>query len=158
MRRLLKFLHSVAGSGLLGGAAALAVVLMLTPASIGDAGYASLMIGMSKLAAWVIGPSVVLTVVSGLLAMLVHPPFQDAGWVWVKAATGILVLLAGLHIIGPLQEAATRAERGLQIAADAAQTARGFEAEIGTAWVLLRVSVVNIALGVWRPKFPQYPV
>jgi len=158
MRRLLKFLHSVAGAGLMGGVAALAVVLMLTPASVGDAGYASLMIGMSKLGAWVIGPSVVLTVITGLLSMLVHPPFQDAGWVWIKAATGILVLLAGLHIIGPLQEAATRAERGLAIAADAAHTARAFDAEIGTAWVLLGVSVVNIALGVWRPRFQQYPV
>jgi len=142
----------------MGGAAAMVVVLMLTPASSDSAGYAAIVLGMSKLAAWVIGPSVVLTVITGLLAMLVHPPFQDAGWVWVKAATGILVLLAGLHIIGPLQEAASRAERGLEIAADAAHTARAFDAEIGTAWVLLGVAAVNIALGVWRPKLPKYPV
>lgn len=158
MRRLLKFLHSVGAAGLMGGAAALAIVLMLTPTSIGDAGYASVIIGMSKLAAWVIGPSVVLTVITGLLAMLAHPPFQDAGWVWVKAATGILVLLAGLHIVGPLQEAAARAERGLTIATDAADTARAFEAEIGTAWVMVGVAVINIALGVWRPRLPKYPV
>lgn len=159
MRRLLKFLHSVASAGLIGGAAALVVLLMLmlTPASVGDASYAPIVIGMSKLGAWVIGPSVVLTVVTGLLAMLAHPPFQDAGWVWVKAATGILVLLAGLHIIGPLQEEAARAVRGLATSADA-NTARTFESEIATAWVLLGVSVVNIALGVWRPRLPRYPV
>ncbi len=99
MRRLLKFLHSVAAAGLMGGAAAMAVVLMFTPASIDDASYAAIVLGMSKLAAWIIGPSMVLTVITGLLAMVAHPPFQDAGWVWVKAATGILVLQAGLHII-----------------------------------------------------------
>ncbi|PZO52734.1 MAG: hypothetical protein DCF16_08620 [Alphaproteobacteria bacterium] len=158
MRRLLKFLHSVAAAGLMGGAAAMAIVLMFAPASIGDASYSAIVLGMSKLAAWVIGPSMALTVITGLLSMAVHPPFQDAGWVWVKAATGILVLQAGLHIIGPLQEEAARAARGLAIAADAAETARLFEAEINTAWVLLGVSVANIALGVWRPRFPQYPV
>jgi hypothetical protein len=157
VRRLLKFLHSVAAAGLMGGAAAMAIVLMLTPASIDDAGYAAIVIGMSKIAAWVIGPSMVLTVITGLLAMVVHSPFQDAAWVWVKAATGILVLQAGLHIIGPLQEEAARAAGGLAVA-DAADAARLFQAEINTAWVLLGVSVANIALGVWRPRFPQYPV
>ena len=158
MRRLLKFLHSVAAAGLMGGVAAMVVVLMLTPASIDDAGYAAIVLGMSKLAAWIIGPSMVLTVITGLLSMAVHSPFQDAGWVWVKAATGILVLQAGLHILGPLQEEAARAAGGLAISADGANTARLFEAEINTAWVLLGVSVANIALGVWRPRFPQYPV
>lgn len=158
MRRLLKFLHSVGAAGLMGGAAALAIVLMLTPASIGGAAYASVMIGMSKLAAWIIGPSVVLTVVTGLLAMLAHPPFQDAGWVWVKAATGILVLLAGLHIIGPLQEEAARTAGAATASVDAENTARLLQSEINTAWVLLGVSIANIALGVWRPRLPKYPV
>jgi len=158
MRRLLKFLHSAAAAALMGAAAAMVIVLMFTPASIDDAGYATVVLGMSKLAAWIIGPTMVLTVITGLLAMAVHPPFQDAGWVWAKAATGILVLQAGLHIIGPLQEEAARAANGLAISADAANTARLFKAEINTAWVLLGVSVANIALGVWRPRFPQYPV
>jgi uncharacterized membrane protein len=111
LRRLLKFLHTTAAAGLMGGAAALAIVLMMTPAANDDAGHASLVLGLSKLAAWVIAPSMVLTVITGLLAMVAHPPFQDAGWVWVKAATGILVLQAGLHIIGPLQEEAARRPR-----------------------------------------------
>lgn len=157
MRRLLKFLHSVAAAGLMGGAAAIVVVLMLTPAPIGAADYTAIVIGLSKIAAWVIGPSMVLTVITGLLSMAVHPPFQDAAWVWVKAATGILILQAGLHILGPLQEEAARAAGGLAVA-EAADAARLFQAEINTAWVLLGVSIANIALGVWRPRFPQYPV
>lgn len=158
LRRLLKFLHTTAGAGLTGGAAALALVLLLTPVSIDDASYTALIVGTSHIAAWVIGPSMVVTVITGLLAMVAHPPFQDAGWVWVKAATGILVLLAGLHIIGPLQEEAARAARGLADSSDAAEVARLFQAEINTAWVMLGVSIANIALGVWRPRLPKYPV
>ena len=157
MRRLLKFLHTLGAAGLMGGAAAMAIVLILTPVSIGAANYGPVVIGMSKIAAWVIGPSMVLTVVTGLLAMVAHAPFQDAGWVWVKAATGILILQAGLHILGPIQEEAARAAGGSAMA-DAADAARLFQAEINTAWVLLAVSAANIALGVWRPRFPQYPV
>jgi len=155
---LLKFLHTIAGAGLMGGAGAMAIVLMLTPVSTGDAGYAPIVIAMANVAAWVIGPCMVLTVVTGLLAMLANPAFQDAGWVWAKAATGILILQAGLHIMGPLQEEAARAARGLTASPDASEAARLLQAEINTAWVLLAVSVANIALGVWRPRFPRYPV
>ena len=100
---------------------------------------------MAKVAAWIIGPSMILVVVSGLLAMAVNPAFHDVGWVWLKAATGILVLEGGLHVLGPLGEA-TKGSLG-------PSSAMGlFTAEIGTLWVLLAVSAANIALGVWRPR------
>lgn len=158
VRRLLKFLHSVAGAGLIGAAAALAIILMLAPASASNAGYAPIVGAASHIAAWILGPSVVLTVITGLLAMLATAAFQDAGWVWVKASTGILVLLAGLHVLGPIQEEAKRSAGALAEGADPASAARLFDAEVNTLWVLLAVSVANIALGIWRPRFPKYPV
>jgi uncharacterized membrane protein len=154
VRRLLKFLHSVGAAGLTGAAGALIIVLMLAPASAGGPGCAQTVVAMSKIAGWIIGPSILLTVATGLLAMVANPVFQDLGWVWAKAATGILVLLGGLHVIGPLQEEAKRVASG----ADTGSTALLVDGEIGTLWVLLAVAVANIALGVWRPRFPSYPV
>lgn len=148
MRRLLKFLHSVGAAGLMGAAAALAVVLIVAQAAPEASGQ--IVVPMARVAAWVIGPSILLTVFTGLLAMVVHPPFQDAGWVWAKAATGILVLQAGLHVMGPMQAQANRA-------APPDGSAPHFAAEINTLWLLLAVSVANIALGVWRPRLPKSP-
>ncbi len=158
MRRFLKFLHTVGAAGLTGAIAALAIVLMLAPASIGAAGYVPVMVAMAKTAAWIIGPSMVLTVVSGLLAMAVTPVFYDAGWVWIKAGTGLLVLEGGLHVLGPLQEEAKRGAGALSSRLDPAGVAQLFTAESNTLWVLLGVSIANIALGVWRPRLPKIPV
>ena len=131
---------------------ALAVVVVLTPASIGAAGYVTLMQAMAKIAAWIIGPSMVLTVIAGLLAIAAHPPFHDAGWVWAKAATGILILEGGLHVMGPIQEEAKRGAGAIVGGHAPAAAARLLTAESNTLWVLLAVSLVNIALGVWRPR------
>jgi uncharacterized membrane protein len=158
LRRLLKFLHTVGAAGLTGAVAALAVLLIFAPASMATPGSGPMLIAMAKVAAWIIGPSMALTVASGLLAMLATPAFQDKGWVWAKAATGILVLQAGLHVLGPLQEEARRAANVLADDAHKGGAARLFEAEVNTLWLLLAVSIANFALGIWRPRFPRYPV
>ncbi len=158
MRRLLKFLHTLGAAGLTGAIAVLAVVLVLAPTSISTAGSVSILVAMAKTAQWIVGPSMVATVVTGLLAMLATPVFYDAGWVWLKAATGLLVLEGGLHVLGPLQEEAKRGASALASGADPASVAHLFSAESNTLWVLLAVSVANIALGVWRPRLPKIPV
>ncbi len=153
----MKFLHTLGAAGLTGAIAALAVVVMLAPASAGAAGYAPVMVALAKIAAWVLGPSMVLTVITGLWAMAATPAFQDAGWVWAKAATGILILEGGLHVMGPIQEEAKRGADALAGGPDPASAASLLTAEGATLWVLLAVSVANIALGVWRPRFPKIP-
>ncbi len=158
MRRLFKFLHTLAAAGLTGGIAALAVVVILAPASIGTVSYVPIMVAMAKIAAWVIGPSLVLTVVTGLLAMVANPAYYEAGWVWAKAATGLALLEGGLRIIGPLQDEAKRAGAALASASNAADLASLLTSEENTLWLLLAVSVANIALGVWRPRFQKIPV
>ncbi len=158
MRRLIKFLHSLAAAGLTGAFAALAVVVILAPASIGTPGYVPVMAAMAKIAAWVIGPSLVLTVITGLLAMVANPAYYEAGWVWAKAATGLALLEGGLRVMGPLQDEAKRAGAALASAPNAADIARLLTSEGNTLWLLLAVSIANIALGVWRPRFPKIPV
>jgi uncharacterized membrane protein len=158
VRRFLKFLHTLGAAGLTGAIAALAVVLILAPASTNTAGAASIMVAMAKTAQWIVGPSMIATVVTGLLAMLATPAFYNAGWVWLKAATGLLILEGGLHVLGPLQEEAQRGASALAGGSDPASVAHLFSAESNTLWVLLAVSVANIALGVWRPRMPKLPV
>jgi uncharacterized membrane protein len=158
LRRLLKFLHTLGAAGFMGALAALAVVAILAPTSSGAAGYAPFIAVMAKIAAWLIGPSMVLTVISGLLSMAATPAFHDVGWVWAKAATGVLILEGGLHVMGPIQEEAKLNATALAAGADAAGVARLLTSEVNTVWVLLAVSAANIALGVWRPRFSKLPV
>ncbi len=95
----------------------------------------------------------VVTIITGLLAIAVHSPFHDAGWAWAKAATGILMFEGGLHVIGPIQEEAKRGASVLVGALDPASVATLLTAESQTLWVLLAVSVANVVFGVWRPRF-----
>ncbi len=150
LRRLMKFCHTVGAAGFMGGLAALVVMGMAAQAD-GAAGAAGAVGGMARVAAWVIAPSMILTVVSGMLAMAVNPAFYDVAWVWVKLATGILVLEGSLHVLGPLQEEAKRMGAG---AAGGEGVATLLAAEGATLWVLLGVSAANVALAVWRPRMP----
>ena len=131
----------------MGAMAALAVVILTAP------GHGLPIAAMAKIAAWIVGPSMLLTVLSGLLGIAAHPGFHNAGWVWTKAATGILILEGGLHVLGPIQEEAKRGAGHDPAAATGLLTA-----ELNTLWLLLAVSAVNIALGVWRPRLPSLPV
>jgi uncharacterized membrane protein len=157
----LKLLHTIATAGIMGGGAAIVILAMLAAAATGPdgaptAGFSVLANGMAKIALWVIAPSMLVVIVTGLLAMLITPVFQDAGWVWAKAAMGILVFQAGLHVLGPLQSHALGGAAEPAPAAGAA-TAAMLSATANTMWVLLAVSVANIVLAIWRPKFFRPP-
>lgn len=142
-----------------GALAAVLAVLVLAPGTVHGAGDAALVVALARIAAWVIGPSIVLTVITGLLAVVVTPAFQEAGWVWAKAATGILILEGGLHALGPIQAAAKRSAAAMAEGATAnVDPSPLVSAETNTLWVLLAVGVANIALGVWRPRLPKIPV
>ncbi len=159
MRRLLKFLHTMGAIGLMGAMASLVVVLSVGPAPTSLAGQAAQMGAMARIATWVFFPSLVLTLLAGLLAIAATPGYHDAGWVWVKAATGLLIFEGGFTaVLGPIQEAGRASASALAGHLDPATVARSFSAERNTLWVLLAVALANVALGVWRPRMPQYPV
>ena len=158
MRHLLKFLHTLGAIGLMGAMASFLVAVSVPPpASL--AGQAAEMGAMAMIATWVFVPSLVVTLISGLLAMVVSPGYMDAGWVWVKAATGILMFEGGFTAVaGPIQQAGRTSAAALAGHLDPGALSRSFGAERNTLWVLLAVALANVALGVWRPRMPQYPV
>jgi hypothetical protein len=152
LRRLLKFLHTIGAIGMMGAMACLLVVIMFAPSPTSASGQAGVIGAMAQIATWVFLPSLALTLIAGLLAIAVSPGYHDAGWVWAKAATGILIFEGGfLYVIGPMQAAAKTAG-ALAGRLDPASLARTSIAERNSLWMLLAVAAANVALGVWRPR------
>ncbi len=153
MRRLLKFLHTIGAVGLLGAVACLLVLLAIMPEPAKLAEYASMQNAMSAIAKWIFMPSLVITLIAGLLAIAATRAFHDAGWVWAKAATGVLLFESGLTTIqGPIQREAERSAMALTSHLDAEALGASLTAERNTLWIFIALAVANIALGVWRPR------
>jgi hypothetical protein len=152
LRRLLKFLHTIGAVGLMGGMASLLVLMMATPPRTSWGEYAAVRGAMADIAAVILLPSIAVTLAAGLLAIAANRAFHNAGWAWVKAATGILIFAGGLHALAPIQEEAKRSAQAVASQGDRDATAESPAGEQGTLWVLLAVSAANIALGVWRPR------
>ena len=146
MRQSIKFLHTIGAIGMMGAMACLVVLLGALPEPLQLAEHAALRGAMGTIATWILLPSLALTLVAGLLAMAASRAFQNAGWAWIKLATGVLVFEAGFSgVVGPMQDAAERSAEVVGTAGDAG-------AATGTIWVLLAIAVLNVALGVWRPR------
>ena len=155
MRRFLKFLHTIGAIGLMGAMAPLLVLLSFAPAPTALAGYASMRAAMGAIATWIFLPALALTLVAGLLAMAANHAYQNAGWAWVKLATGILVFEGGLSVQGSMQEEAARSAKAVSGQIDAATLGGSLGAERTTLWVLLAVATANLVLGIWRPQLTR---
>ncbi|SFT16591.1 hypothetical protein [Methylobacterium sp. yr668] len=158
MRRLLKFLHTMGSAGLLGAMASLVVMLSLSPAPSALTGYAAMRGAMGAVATWILLPALAVTLMSGLLAMALNRAFLNAGWAWVKLATGVLMFEGGLvYVQGPMKQEAEQSARALAGLVDPAVLAVSLTGERGTLWVLLAVATANVALGIWRPRILRIP-
>ncbi|MGU3422222.1 hypothetical protein [Methylobacterium sp. D54C] len=158
MRRLLKFLHTMGCAGLLGAMASLVVMLSLAPAPSALTGYAAMRGAMGAVATWIFLPALAVTLMSGLLAMALNRAFLNAGWAWVKLATGVLMFEGGLvYVQGPMKQEAEQSARALAGLVDPAVLAVSLTGERGTLWVLLAVATANVALGIWRPRILRIP-
>lgn len=158
MRRLLKFLHTMGSAGLLGAMASLVVMLSLSPAPSALTGYAATRGAMGAVATWIFLPALAVTLMSGLLAMALNRAFLNAGWAWVKLATGVLMFEGGLvYVQGPMKQEAEQSARALAGLVDPAVLAVSLTGERGTLWVLLAVATANVALGIWRPRILRIP-
>ncbi len=144
--------------GLMGAMACLLVLLSLTPPRESLAGYALMRGAMGAVATWIFLPSLALTLVAGLLAVALHRGFLEAGWAWVKLATGVLVFEGGfVGIQGPMQEEARRSAAALAGQIDPATLTGALAAERNTLWVLLAIAILNVVLGIWRPRILRLP-
>jgi hypothetical protein len=136
----------------MGSIASLLVLMSFSPTSL--ANYALVRGAMAEIATWVFFPSFALTLVAGMLAIAVNRAFHDAGWAWVKLATGILVFAGCFQVLGSMQDEATRSMVALAGKLDPERVTAPF-GEQSALWVLLAVSTANVVLGVWRPRLMQ---
>src|SRR5262245_61754201 len=98
MRKALKIVHTLAACGLIGAMLAYFLVLVFASQSTASA-YADARMIISQLCDYLALPSMALAVVSGLLAMVVHRPFQNTRWAWLKALLGLSLFEATLAIV-----------------------------------------------------------
>lgn len=153
MRQLLKFLHTMGAIGLMGAMASLIALSHAAPPPTDLAAYAAVRSAMAAMATWIFFPSLGLTLIAGLIALAASPVYQNAGWAWAKAVSGVLIFESGLiGILGPMQREAERAAKALASHADAATVAVSPGGETGPLWVLLAVATANVVLGIWRPS------
>lgn len=155
MRRALKFLHTLASSGIIGGLLGYMVVLVLAPQATPVA-YADVRQTIVALCNYIILPSLALALVSGLLAMAAHRPFFDTRWAWIKALLGLMMFEATLGLVQAKATAA--AAEATKITTG--QGEPGALAEVlANEWLslgaLMALSIAQVALGVWRPRLSR---
>ena len=157
-RLLMKFLHSMGAIGMMGAIAALLVLIRLVPKPLSLPEHASAYRAMADIANYILYPSMVVTVIAGLLAIAINRGFHNAGWAWVKMASGILVFEGSLvSIIGPIGAEARRSSEALLGQIDPA-TLVSIEGSLGASlWVMLGVSTANVVFGIWRPRLTRIP-
>lgn len=154
--RTLKFLHIVGSTGYCAALLALIVLHGSLPDPAELEQFSALRIAMANIASWLLLPSTGLVMVSGLIAMGFNESYKVAGWAWAKLATGVLILEASLvYVQGPMERAAASARLALQGDVDLAILAGSLSSEWFSFWVVLGVAVVNIVLGVFRPRFSR---
>lgn len=157
MKRAMKLLHVIGTVGFAGGLTAYMLILANAPELAATSDYAVLRGSLALVAKWMIVPSMIVSVTSGLLAMAFHYPYHDAPWVWVKALTGVLIFEASLMSIdAPAQKAADAAASAVAGEIDAATLATLVRDEWIAMWVVLALAAVNIVLGTWRPRFSWF--
>lgn len=156
MRKTLKFLHTMAAIGFIGAIATFIVLHAALPEPTDLERFAALRVAMGAVAEWILLPSMGLVIVSGLLSIAATRAFQDAGWVWAKLALGILVFEGTLvYVQAPMQRAARRAQAALDGEIPVGELSGTLGAEWGSFWIIGAVAVVNVVLGVWRPRFKR---
>ncbi|MCR9255277.1 MAG: DUF2269 family protein [Alphaproteobacteria bacterium] len=156
MRKTLKILHTLATCGLIGGMAVYGILLLDVPRDA--AAHADLRAHIAAISNWVLLPSLGIALVSGLVAMAVHRPFLEKRWAWLKAALGILMFKGVLTLIG------AKAGYAARVAGEVARGEAPADALDGlltyewwTLGIMMALSVLNVVLGVWRPRLKATP-
>jgi len=163
-RKSIKVMHQIGAVGVLGALVA-CVVLVVTAPEESLEGYAAVRRGIAALSKWVLVPSLLLVLVSGLAAIAANRAYMDAGWAWIKALSGIVIFEGTLmNIDGTAQRAAELAATAAAAAGgagavgpDAALLAALLRTEWLGLWTMIALSVANIVIGVWRPKLRRLP-
>lgn len=166
MRRTLKFVHTVATATLIGALALQIVIAWRYTGGIaaGEVAAIGARQALALVSQWVLLPSLVVCVVTGLLLMGINRSYAAAGWVWAKALLGLMLVKAVISINDPAARdlaawALHAASNGLAAgdAAARAELARLARMEWLGTWLALALAVAAIGFGVWRPRLADGP-
>ena len=155
LRRLIKLGHEIGSAGFAGALVAHIVLLSMTPEPAELVAYATMRGAIAAVGTWVLFPSLFIVIFSGVLAIMVNRAFHNAGWAWLKFATGISVFegtLVAIH--GPARRAADEAALAVAGEMDVAELSSS-AGEGGALWVVLAIALINFWLGVMRPRFSR---
>jgi uncharacterized membrane protein len=151
--RSLKILHTLGAVGTLGALAACLVLVMTAPREPLTA-YAAVRVGIATIARFLLVPSLMLVLLSGLLSLAANTAYLDAGWAWVKALLGVTMFEGTLlSVAGSARRAAELAALAASGSPDPVALAEAVRTERGGLWLMIALSVANIVLGIWRPRF-----
>jgi hypothetical protein len=144
MRKATKLLHTLASCGLIGALMGYIVILLAAPQDTAAA-YSNARASIAALCNYLLLPSLAIALMSGLLSMVVHPPFREVRWAWLKALLGLSMFEATLGIIGSKASAA---------AGEAEQKALAdtISSEWGALAAIMLLSLANLVVGIWRPS------
>jgi Predicted integral membrane protein (DUF2269) len=158
MRQSVKFLHTVSSCGLIGALLVYMVVLLKAPQANPNE-YSDMRETISLLCRVVLVPSLALSLVSGLLAMIVHRPYLERRWAWAKAALGLSMFESTLAVTQTkavdAAEFASRIAHGVNADTTKALLAQAISSEWNVLFAILALSLAQTALGIWRPKLKK---
>jgi hypothetical protein len=154
LKRALKFIHEIGAFGLMGSLAACLILTWAAPTRSVEA-YVVVRQNVAAIMNWLLMPSLVAVLLSGLLAIAAHSAYHNAAWAWTKALLGIAMFEGSFLTIGASTRRAAELSAALALGHTDAIRPDMIQGEWGTLWLLLVLSVVNIGLAVWRPRFAR---
>lgn len=153
VRRLIKLLHQVGAIGVTGAFAACLILLATAPGDSAVA-HAATMRNIASLTRWLLMPSLAVVILSGLLAIAATEAYKDAGWAWIKALLGISLFEGSLlTVVASARRAAELADQAVAGTGQPELLAEALRTAWGGLWILLFVTLANIVLAIWRPRF-----
>ena len=154
LKQALKFIHEISAFGLMGSLAACLILTWAEPTRSIET-YVVVRQNVATIMNWLLMPSLVAVLLSGLLAIAANSVYHNAGWAWVKALLGVAMFEGSFLTIGASTRRAAELSAALASGhADAIQPGL-VQGEWGTLWLLMVLSVANIGLAVWRPRFSR---
>lgn len=151
--RLLKLLHTLGAVGLAGGLACYIVLLLVAPSPIAIDAYASSRGAIAAVCKWLVLPSLLLVLTSGLLAIAANRVYMNARWAWLKALLGLAMFEGTLGgVQAPAERGAKLASRAINGEIDPLALPALINDEMNVLWFLLALSIANIVLAIWRPR------
>jgi hypothetical protein len=155
MRKAIKFLHTLASCGLIGALLGYSIILICAPQDTPRA-YAEARQTITAFCNYLLLPSLAVALITGLLSMVAHRPFLGTRWAWFKAFLGLSMFEATFAIVqSKATTASVESAKFVTGAGDPGGLADALANEWGSLGAIMALSIAQIVLGVWRPRFAK---